>query len=106
MLGDPEQGGHAGPPGPLQQGQDRLGVEGQRPLRVAAGVDRPGERELGEHGQVAALGPGLVEDGQVSGQVAVEVARRGVDGGEQDPHSDPPDQRRLPERRIQRNATV
>ena len=65
VLGDPEQGGDAGPPGPLEQGQDRLGVEGQRPPRVAAGVDRPGQRELGEHGDVAALGPGLVEHGQV-----------------------------------------
>jgi hypothetical protein len=55
---------------------------------MAAGVDRPGQGELGEHGHVAALDPGLLEHGQVPGQVAVEVALLGVDGGEQDPHAE------------------
>jgi hypothetical protein len=85
-LGDAEDRGHAGPPGSLQQRPHRLGVQGQRPPGMAAGVDRAGQRELGEHRDLAALGPGLVEHGQVPGQVAVQVALGGVDGGEQDAH--------------------
>jgi len=92
-LGDAEHRGHARPRGRLQQRPHRLGVDGQRPLGVPARVDRPGERELGEHRDLAALDPGLLEHGRMRRQVAVEVALRGVQGGEQDPHDIPPDQR-------------
>jgi hypothetical protein len=85
-LGDAEHRGHAAAEGPLQQGPHRLGVDAQGPLGMPAGVDRPGQRELREHRQVAALGPGLLEHGQVPCQVAVEVALLGVDRGQQDPH--------------------
>jgi hypothetical protein len=90
-LGDPEQRGHAGPRGRLQQGPHRPGVDGQGPPGVGAGVDRPGQGELGEHRQVAALDAGLLEGGPVPGQVALEVALLGVQGGEQDPHPFPPE---------------
>jgi hypothetical protein len=89
-LGDAEHRGHAAAEGALQQRPHRLGVDGHRPLGPPAGVDRPGQRELREHRQVAALGPGLPEHGQVPCQVAVEVALLGVDRGQQDPHPVPP----------------
>jgi hypothetical protein len=72
----------------------RLCVDGQRPLGVPARVDRPGQRQLGEHRDLAALDPGLLEHGRMRRQVAVEIALLGVQGGEQDPHHIPPDQRR------------
>jgi len=94
VLGDAEHRGHARPRGRLQQRPHRLGVHGQGPLGVPARVDRPGQRELGEHRELAALHPGLLEHGRMRRQVAGEIALPGVQGGEQDPHQVPPDQRR------------
>jgi len=85
-LGDPEQGRHPGPGGRGQQRPHGPGVDGHRPFGMGPGVDRAGQGELGEHGQLAALDPGLLEGGQVPGQVGVGVALAGVGGGEQDPH--------------------
>jgi hypothetical protein len=106
-FGDPEQGRHPGPRGRRQQRPHRPGVDAQGALRAGAGIDRPGQGELGEHGQLAALDAGLVEGGQVPGQVAVEVALLGAGGGEQDPHPSPPGGTdRLPGRPIQRSSTA
>jgi hypothetical protein len=93
-LGDAEHRRDPGPPGRGEQRPHRLGLDRQGPLGVGAGVDRPGQRELGEHRQLAALGAGLLEHGQVPGQVAAEVTLPGLGGGQQDPQSVPPEQRR------------
>jgi hypothetical protein len=93
-LGDAEHRRHPHPPGRGQQRPHRLGLDRQGPLGMSAGVDRPGQRELGEHRQLAALGPGLLQHGQVPGQVAVEVALLGLGGGHQDAQPVPPEQRR------------
>jgi hypothetical protein len=74
---------------------------------VPAGIDRPGQGELGEHRELAALHPGLLEQGHVPGQVGGQIALPGVHGGEQDPHPVPPEQGdRLPKRRTLRSSTA
>jgi hypothetical protein len=103
----PNTAADAGARGALQQRPHRLGADGQRPAGMAARVDRPGEGELGEHRQLAALDPGELERGQVPRQVAVQVALLGVHGGEQHPHLILLSSRdRLPGRRIQRSSTA
>jgi hypothetical protein len=106
-LGDAEHRGHARPPGRLQHGPHRRGVDGQGALGVAARIDRPGERELGEHREPAALHPGLLEHGPVPGQVAGQIARLGVQGGAQDSHHVSPARGDgLPEHLTQRSSTA
>jgi hypothetical protein len=106
-LGDAEHRGHARPPRRLQHGPHRRGVDGQGALGVPARVDRPGERELWEHRQLAALHPGPLEHGPVPGQVAGQIALLGVQGGDQDPHHVPPARGdELPEHLAQRSPTA
>jgi hypothetical protein len=88
-LGDPEHRRHPGPPGRRHQLPDRFGVDRQGTLGVAGRVDRPGQRELREHRDLATLGACLLQHGQVPLQVAGDLAFGGVDRRKQDPHRVP-----------------
>jgi hypothetical protein len=85
-LAEPEHRGHAGPPGRRHQRPDRFRVDRQGMLRVPDRVDRPGQGELREHRDVAALGPRLLQHGHVALQVAGHLALRRVDRRQQDTH--------------------
>ena len=86
VLGQSEQHRDVALPGLGDQLIDRRVVELDEVTVGSCEIERPGERHLGEDRQVTAVGPCLVEDLDVAGEVGVEVALLTDDGRKGEAH--------------------